>query len=35
MWVELLKSLECGFLSTIGLQRNDDDDGDEGDENHG
>ena len=38
MWVALLKSLECGCLSTIGLQR-DGDDGDDDDEeeeeNHG
>ena len=32
MWVAMLKSLECGCLSIIGLQR--DDDGGE-DENHG
>ena len=38
MWVVLLKSLEWGCLSTIGLQRddeNDDDGDDEDDENHG
>ena len=38
MWVAMLKSLECGCLSTIGLQRDDDgDDGDDDDddENHG
>ena len=36
MWVALLKSLECGCLSTIGLQRDDGDgDGDGDDENHG
>ena len=29
MWVALLKSLECGCLSTIGLQRDDDDGDDE------
>ena len=29
MWVVMLKSLECGGLSIIGLQRDDDDDGDE------
>jgi hypothetical protein len=33
MWVAMLKSLECGCLSIIGLQR--DDDGGGGDENHG
>ena len=32
-WVEMLKSLECGCLSIIDLQRDDGDDGD--DENHG
>ena len=33
MWVALLKSLESGCLSTIGLQRDDgDDDDDDGDE---
>ena len=36
MWVAMLKSLECGCLSMISLQRDDDDeDGDEDDENHG
>ena len=37
MWVAMLKSLECGCLSKIGLQRDDGDgDGDDdGDENHG
>ena len=34
MWVAMLKSLECGCLSIIGLQRDDDEDDDE-DENHG
>ena len=34
MWVAMLKSLECGCLSIIGLQR-DDDEEEEGDENHG
>ena len=34
MWVVMLKSLECGCLSIIGLQRDDDDD-DGDDENHG
>ena len=29
MWVALLKSLECGCLSTIGLQRDGDDGGGE------
>ena len=38
MWVVLLKSLECGCLSIIGLQWDDDgddDDDDDDDENHG
>ena len=37
MWVVMLKSLECGCLSIIGLQRDDGDDGDDDDddENHG
>ena len=34
MRVAMLKSLECGCLSMIGLQRDDDGD-DDGDENHG
>jgi len=34
MWVAMLKSLECGCLSIIGLQR-DDEEEEEGDENHG
>ena len=29
MWVVMLKSLECGCLSIIGLQRDDDDDDDD------
>ena len=29
MWVAMLKSLECGCLSTIGLQRDGDEDDDE------
>ena len=33
MWVVMLKSLECGCLSIIGLQR-DDDEGGGGGENH-
>ena len=33
MWVAMLKSPECGCLSMIGLQRDDDDGGD--DENQG
>ena len=33
MWVAMLKLLECGFLSIIGLQRDDEEEG--GDENHG
>ena len=36
MWVALLKSLECGCLSTIGLQRDEEEDhDDDDDENHG
>ena len=35
MWVTLLKSVECGCLSIIGLQRDEDDDDDDEDENHG
>ena len=35
MWVALLKLLECGCLSTIGLQRDDDGEEEEEDENHG
>ena len=38
MWVAMLKSLECGCLSMIGLYRDGDDgddDDDDGDENHG
>ena len=39
MWAALLKSLECGCLSIIGLQwdddGDDDDDDDDDDENHG
>ena len=31
MWVAMLKSLECGCLSIIGLQRDGDDDDDDDD----
>ena len=37
MWVALLKLLECGCLSTIGLQRDEEEEEeeDDDDENHG
>ena len=35
LWMAMLKSLECGCLSTIGLQRDGEGDEEEEEENHG